>query len=348
MMSKANGIQAGDAVGVGTGRGDGTAVVVLLHGRGGTVQDMAAIAAQLPNGPEYVALRAPISEPIGHSWFQNRGIGRPDSASLGRTIEWFTDWLDAMTDGRDVILVGYSGGATFAGALVLDDPARYVGAALVNGLIPFDAGFPANPGRLGGLTIMVANGDADPVVPHELVASTWDYLNGPSAAPTLAYRTPGGHEFPGALLGETGAWITRRFAFVAHRRHELVDPDTIDNHWSEISVPGARAFMLDGRERGPHESFIVPSVGEFAHLHPARDGSMHMALPARVAVEVVAKGWGVAHPLSGTQLAAGMILVYGPRTDAELDVVRTILMRSHHFASRSVHSDESDACPVVG
>lgn len=44
---------------------------------------------------------------------------------------------------------------------------------------------------------------------------------------------------------------------------------------SAVSVPGARAFVLGpGEARGPAEAFMVPDVGEFAHLHPGYDGSL--------------------------------------------------------------------------
>jgi phospholipase/carboxylesterase len=47
---------------------------------------------------------------------------------------------------------------------------------------------------------------------------------------------------------------------------------------SAVSVPGARAFILGpGDARGPREAFIVPDLGEFAHLHPGYDGSLHLA-----------------------------------------------------------------------
>ena len=40
---------------------------------------------------------------------------------------------------------GFSGGAAFAGGLVLDDPARYAGAAILYGTLPFDAGLADRP-----------------------------------------------------------------------------------------------------------------------------------------------------------------------------------------------------------
>ncbi|MCU1281127.1 MAG: phospholipase, partial [bacterium] len=49
---------------------------------------------------------------------------------------------------------------------------------------------------------------------------------------------------------------------------------------SLVSVPGARALWLrDGVEPGARDTFMIER--EFAHLHPARDGSLHLALPRR-------------------------------------------------------------------
>src|SRR5438105_13866903 len=48
-----------------------------------------------------------------------------------------------------------------------------------------------------------------------------------------------------------------------------------------VSVPGARAFRLDpALARGPEQAFQCDH--EFAHLHPAYDGSLHMTPPPGV------------------------------------------------------------------
>lgn len=100
---------------------------------------------------------------------------------------------------------------------------------------------------------------------------------------------------------------------------------------SRISVPGARAFTLAPVDAGgPDDAYIVP--GEFAHLHPAFDGSLHLTLPIPQAHDVLGKGWGVAHPLAGIRLTPGMIMVFGPRNDNELDVVAGIVAASHAYA----------------
>ena len=52
-------------------------LVVLLHGRGSSEQEIIGLAGHLPVGPAYAAVRAPIAEGGGYAWFANRGIGRP-------------------------------------------------------------------------------------------------------------------------------------------------------------------------------------------------------------------------------------------------------------------------------
>jgi len=360
-------------------------LVVLLHGRGSNEQDILGLAAHLPEGPEYAAVRAPIAEGGGYAWFANRGIGRPVAESLRSTMDWFRTWLDvAAPAGRPVVLVGFSGGAAFAGGLVLDDPSRYAGAAVLYGTLPFDAGLPTDPGRLANLPVFVAQGDGDHVIPRELLDRTWGYLLAESGAPTVAHRQPGGHQLTADTVHQLGGWVAHRLAFVARHgatpagpatevdwpaltdgqlpeRHgprpevvwtipqqqrtqipppdlqerlfdEIRDLPRVDVGASHISVPGARGFTLrDGS--ADEQAFLVPQFAEFAHLHPAYDGSLHLVLPPDLAADVSTKGWGRPHMWAGTRLSPGFILVHGPRDDDELATVRGIVAASHAFAS---------------
>lgn len=360
-------------------------LVVLLHGRGSNERDIVSLAPHLPNGVAYAAVRAPIGEGAGFAWFANRGIGRPVAASLEATMGWFRDWLDDVAPGgRPVILIGFSGGAAFAGGLVLADPTRYSGAAILYGTLPFDAGVPIQPGRLAHLPVFVAQGDSDHVIPAELLARTWQYLLGESAAPTVAHRDPGGHGLSATVVAALGDWIAHRLGFLQHRPAPAAGPRA-DVEWptlrggrlparrgtipevswripqqqesdnapvelqerllaavrelpgvtvraSHISVPGARAFTLT-EPTGDEEAFLVPSTGEFAHLHPAYDGSLHLTLPPDLAADLVTRGWGRMHPWAGTRLTPGFVMVYGPRDDNELATVQGIVAASHAYAT---------------
>jgi phospholipase/carboxylesterase len=362
-------------------------LVVLLHGRGSNERDIIELAAHLPQNAGYVAVRAPIAEGPGFAWFANRGIGRPLAESLRRNMDWFTGWLDTYTSvDREVILVGFSGGAAFAGGLVLDEPSRYCAAAILYGTLPFDAGVPVTAGRLAGIPVFVAQGEQDTVIPRELLDATWQYLTNPSGSPAWATRYPGGHGISAAALSDLAGWLQWRLGYLDQHGHgsEVSAPwpglsggvlperdgprpqvstktpqeqltqnsppalqqelyarlsclPGVVTRPSAISVPGARAFTLaDGS--GPQDAFLVPQAGEFAHLHPNHDGSLHVALPPAMATDVVAKGWGVAHPLAGLRVTPGMVMVFGPRTSHELDVVAAIVGFSHDWADGIIPS----------
>jgi phospholipase/carboxylesterase len=183
-------------------------LVVLLHGRGSTERDIIGLAEHLPAGPAYAAVRAPIAEGGGYAWFANRGIGRPVAESLAATMSWFRAWLDGVaSSGRPVVLVGFSGGAAFAGGLLLSDPGRFAGTAILFGTLPFDAGVPVTPGLLDGAPVFVAPGDADTVIPRELLDRTWRYLVDESGAVAHARRDPGGHGLTVDTVAELGEWI---------------------------------------------------------------------------------------------------------------------------------------------
>ena len=241
------------------GSADPTApLVVLLHGRGSNESEILSLAAHLPKGPAYAAVRAPIAEGGGYAWFANRGIGRPVADSLRDTMDWFRTWLDQVAPtGRPVLLVGFSGGAAFAGGLVLDDAARYTGAAVLNGTLPFDAGLATDPGRLANLPVLVAQGNDDHVIPRELLDRTWSYLLSESGAPTVAVRQPGGHQLTTQTVRELGDWIAHRLAFVAQHGADPAGPRT------RVSWPTLPSNELPERS-GPRPvvSWTIPQQQE--------------------------------------------------------------------------------------
>ncbi|MET9339706.1 luciferase family protein [Nonomuraea sp. NPDC003804] len=92
-----------------------------------------------------------------------------------------------------------------------------------------------------------------------------------------------------------------------------------------VSVPHARSlFLPDGVGSGPETAF--QKGREWTHIHPHHDGSLHLTLPEPVKDEVERAGWGVRHPEHHS------ILVYGPRTQGELEVVWRLVKLSYEYA----------------
>ncbi|MDN5929615.1 MAG: DUF5519 family protein, partial [Pseudonocardia sp.] len=110
--------------------------------------------------------------------------------------------------------------------------------------------------------------------------------------------------------------------------------DGVSTAPATVGPPGTRSLLLDrATATGPDAAYVLPANGEFAHLHPDPDGSLHLALPDALAYDAIAKGWAVPHPLAGVRVAAGMVLVPGPRDAAEVDVVAGIGTAAHRHAS---------------
>lgn len=104
---------------------------------------------------------------------------------------------------------------------------------------------------------------------------------------------------------------------------------------SLVSVPGARAYFLDeAHALGPAQAYMAGT--EFAHLHPSYDGSLHLALPENLARKVIEASWGEFHPgVDMGIMPPNSLMVYGPRTEEELETVWEIVHASYRFASGS-------------
>ena len=117
-------------------------LVVLLHGRGSNEQ-------RDPRRSPRTCRPARRTPRCGRrSPRAAASPGSPTAASAARSPSrcappWTGSAAGSTTSPRPAgrcVLVGFSGGAAFAGGLVLDDPARYAGAAILYGTLPFDAG----------------------------------------------------------------------------------------------------------------------------------------------------------------------------------------------------------------
>ena len=79
---------------------------------------------------------------------------------------------------------------------------------------------------------------------------------------------------------------------------------------------------------------------EFAHLHPAPDHSLHLALPPDVARQAIDAGWAEQHPVAARGLIpAGTVMLYAPRDDAEADVVAALVRTSYDYARGATATD---------
>jgi phospholipase/carboxylesterase len=176
-------------------------LVVMLHGWGETEAEMTALVPSLPTGPTYASVRAPYAQGRHCAWFEK---GRPFIA----TARWFEDWLDSLVEReRPIVLVGFSAGAAFAGGMLLLNPQRYLGAAILSGTLPFDAGVDTPTSHLVGKNVFLAQSTADATISGELLDRAWDYLTGASGASTRVLRYEGGHGVSKQVVAGLAYWL---------------------------------------------------------------------------------------------------------------------------------------------
>jgi predicted esterase len=163
------------------------AAAVLLHGRGGSADDIASLATVL----EVDRLAFLIPDATGHTWYPQRFI-----APLAANEPWLTSALAVVTalvarataaglPLERIAIGGFSQGACLALEAVARSPARY-GAVIAfsGGLIgpPDEPRVPAPAGAsLGGAPVFIGCGDQDghiPVASVEASAETLRSLGG--------------------------------------------------------------------------------------------------------------------------------------------------------------------------
>jgi predicted esterase len=154
------------------------AAAILLHGRGGSADDIAGLASVLGMG----GLTFLVPEATGHSWYPQRFLA-PLAANepwlgsaLGLVGTLVSQAIAAGVPPARIAIAGFSQGACLALEFVARAPARY-GAALAfsGGLIgPPDKPRPPVPaGRsLEGTPIFIGCGDQDGHIPVASVESS--------------------------------------------------------------------------------------------------------------------------------------------------------------------------------
>jgi phospholipase/carboxylesterase len=158
-----------------------TGALILLHGRGGTAEDILALGGALTN--HRLALLAPRAP--GHTWYPysflaSRQQNEPHLSSALRQVEAALAMaINAGLETSGVALCGFSQGACLAAEFVARHPRQYAGLlAFTGGLIgPLDEQISLT-GDLAGTPVLLSSGDPDPHVPWKRVQQSGELLTG--------------------------------------------------------------------------------------------------------------------------------------------------------------------------
>lgn len=186
---------AGEVLGAGSALEDACGVVILLHGRGGSAEDILSLVPALVGKAERIAFLAP--EAWNSSWYPGsflaeRASNEPWVGSALRKVQSIVHLVGAAGISRERIVVGgFSQGACLATEFVATHPARYGGLiAWTGGLIGPMGSELGHTGDLAGTPVFQGSGDPDPHVPWSRVEESAAVLTAMGARVTTR-RYPG-------------------------------------------------------------------------------------------------------------------------------------------------------------
>jgi phospholipase/carboxylesterase len=166
--------------------------VVMLHGRGGSAEDILSLASAMYRpGLAYLAPQAAGNSWYPYSFLAPREENEPWLSSALEAVKSAVGMaLDAGIGVEKIIVCGFSQGACLSTEFVVRNPRRY------GGLIGFTGGLigavldDSYVGELGGMPVFLGSGDPDPHVPWARVEKTGEVMRGMGAEVTMR-RYPG-------------------------------------------------------------------------------------------------------------------------------------------------------------
>lgn len=194
-------------------------VVVLLHGRGASEDDLFPLGRMLHPEATVVAPRAPFpGAPWGYGpgWAWYRFVGgttpEPESFREGQAqLDAFLEALPAHLDRQGVPLVlgGFSQGGTSSLAWSLRHPGRVAKVVVFSGFVADHPEVAVRPDTVGTTPIWWGHGTADPAIPFAHAEAGWRALEAAGAALTSRRYDGMGHTIGRDALREAAAFVQR-------------------------------------------------------------------------------------------------------------------------------------------
>lgn len=189
-------------------------VLLMLHGTGGTEHDLLGLADALDPDATVLAPRGRVTETGMNRWFRRLTEGVFDLDDVERRASELADFIGAarahygLVD-RKLVAVGFSNGANVALATALRHPAIVARVIAFSGMHPLPercAAVSAGAGALAGTSVLLLNGERDPMAPLASVDALAAELEEGGATVRQVRRT-GGHGITEADVYAAQAWL---------------------------------------------------------------------------------------------------------------------------------------------
>ena len=191
----------------------GGAILLLLHGTGGSEHDLVPLAGTLLPGAGVLSPRGKVLERGMPRFFRRLAEGVFDIEDLKLRTAELADFITATAtergfSTRDVIAVGFSNGANIAGALLLLRPEVLGAAVLFRAMVPL---IPDTLPKIPSTPVLISNGRLDPLVSQEETERLTALLRFAGADVTLSWQNSG-HDLTERDVTTAREWLTRQRA----------------------------------------------------------------------------------------------------------------------------------------
>lgn len=196
--------------------GDDQPTLVLLHGTGGTEDDLLPLGRQLADGAALLSPRGAVSENGMPRWFRRLAEGVFDQEDLAARSDELAGFLSDAAAAYELpadrlIGVGFSNGANMAGSLLLRHPGVLRAAVLFAPMLPFE---PETLPNLSQTGVFISAGRTDPICPADQSERLAELLDEAGAAVTLCWHA-GGHTVDAAHVEQVRDWLTKLRSAIA-------------------------------------------------------------------------------------------------------------------------------------
>jgi predicted esterase len=145
-------------------------LIVALHGRGGTPEQLGGLLFATYPAPAELALpQAFYPYELGSTWCEDWYTGEEGTRALGQAEERLWPAIVELAHGRKVYVIGFSQGAMLAFVLAARHPDEIAYAVPISGMLPSGL-WPRNHARTA--PVYAVHGSADPIVPASAARAT--------------------------------------------------------------------------------------------------------------------------------------------------------------------------------
>lgn len=181
--------------------------LVLLHGTGGTEQDLIPLARRLAPEANILTLRGDVLENGMSRFFRRHAEGVLDLEDLKQQTERFLTFLDDAAaeygiDRDQMIPLGYSNGANLIGSALYRKNAFHV-SLLFHPMVPDRS---LTLPDLTGANVFISAGERDPICPKTETEELTSTLRNAGADVELFYHE-GGHELRMEEVEAAQTWL---------------------------------------------------------------------------------------------------------------------------------------------